>query len=152
MPLKKYKPTSPARRFMTVTDRSGISKKKPEKSLLAAKTRKGGRNSYGKITVRHQGGGAKQQYRLIDFKRDKDGVTAKVSAIEYDPNRSANIALLFYVDGDKRYIIAPADLKVGDTVESGPSADIKPGNALPLSNIPLGTKIHNIEMKPGKGA
>jgi large subunit ribosomal protein L2 len=151
MPIKKYKPTSPGRRFMTVTVRDDISKKEPEKSLLAAKTRKGGRNSYGKITVRHQGGGAKQQYRMIDFKRDKDGVKAKVAAIEYDPNRSANIALLFYVDGDKRYIIAPAELKVGDVVESGASADIKPGNALPLTNIPLGTKIHNIEMKPGKG-
>lgn len=151
MPIKKYKPTSPGRRFMTVTVREDISKKEPEKSLLAAKTRKGGRNSYGKITVRHHGGGAKQQYRMIDFKRDKDGVKAKVAAIEYDPNRSANIALLFYVDGDKRYIIAPAELKVGDAVESGVSADIKPGNALPLANIPLGTKIHNIEMKPGKG-
>lgn len=151
MPIKKYKPTSPGRRFMTVTVRDDLSKKEPEKSLLGTKTRKGGRNSYGKITVRHHGGGAKQQYRVIDFKRDKDGVKSKVAAIEYDPNRSANIALLFYVDGDKRYIIAPVELKVGDTVESGPAADIKPGNALPLTNIPLGTKIHNIEMKPGKG-
>lgn len=151
MPIKKYKPTSPGRRFMTVTVREDLSDKEPEKSLLAAKTRKGGRNSYGKITVRHHGGGSKQQYRMIDFKRDKDGVKAKVSALEYDPNRSANIALLFYVDGDKRYILAPAELKVGDVVESGALADIKPGNALPLTNIPLGTKIHNIEMKPGKG-
>jgi large subunit ribosomal protein L2 len=152
MPVKKYNPTSPARRFMTVSTFEGITKKEPEKSLLEPLKRKGGRNSYGRITVRHQGGGAKQKYRVIDFKRDKDGIKAKVAAIEYDPNRTANIALLHYVDGEKRYIIAPVELSVGDIVESGENADIKPGNALPLANIPLGTTIHNIELKPGKGA
>ncbi len=152
MAVKKYSPTSPARRFMTVSSFEEITKTEPEKSLLAPLKKKGGRNSYGRITVRHQGGGAKQQYRIIDFKRDKDGIKANVAAIEYDPNRTANIALLHYVDGEKRYIIAPVGLKVGDIVESGEAADIKPGNALPLINIPVGTLLHNIELKPGKGA
>jgi large subunit ribosomal protein L2 len=151
MGIKKYNPTSPARRFMTVSTFDGVSKKEPEKSLLEPIKKNGGRNSYGRITVRHQGGGAKQKYRIIDFKRDKDGIKAKVAAIEYDPNRTANIALLYYVDGEKRYILAPLDLKVGDVVESGPEADIKPGNALMLANIPVGTMIHNIELKPEKG-
>jgi large subunit ribosomal protein L2 len=128
-----------------------ITKKKPEKSLVETSKRTGGRNVYGRITVRHRGGGAAQKYRIIDFKRNKDGIDAKVAAIEYDPNRTANIALLYYVDGEKRYILAPVGLKVGDIVESGPDADIKPGNALPLANIPVGTMIHNIELKPGKG-
>lgn len=152
MALKKYKPTSPARRGMTVSTFEEITKKTPEKALLQPLRKTGGRNLYGKITVRHHGGGAKQQYRIIDFKRNKDGINAKVAAIEYDPNRSANIALLHYVDGEKRYIIAPNGLRVGDIVESGPAADIKPGNALALTNIPVGTLIHNIELKPGKGA
>jgi len=151
MAIKKYNPTSPARRFMTVSTFDGISKKEPEKSLLEPIKKSGGRNSYGRITVRHHGGGAKQKYRIIDFKRNKDGVKAKVAAIEYDPNRTANIALLYYTDGEKRYILAPLDLKVGDVVESGPKADIKPGNALMLANIPVGTMIHNIELKPEKG-
>jgi large subunit ribosomal protein L2 len=151
MPTKKYNPTSPARRFMTVSTFEEITKKEPEKTLLAPLTRKGGRNSYGRITVRHHGGGAKQQYRIIDFKRDKDGVPAKVAAIEYDPNRSANIALLVYADGEKRYILSPNGLNVGDNVYSGEKSDIKPGNALPLEFIPVGTVIHNIELKPGKG-
>jgi large subunit ribosomal protein L2 len=151
MAIKKYKPTSPARRFMTALVGDNITGNKPEKSLLRPKKRKAGRNSYGKITVRHRGGGAKKHYRIIDFKRDKDGVRARVASIEYDPNRTANIALLHYADGEKRYILAPAELKVGDFVESGPQADIKPGNALPLINIPLGTVIHNIELAPGKG-
>ncbi len=151
MPIKKYNPTSPARRFMTVSTFEEITKKEPEKSLLAPLTKNGGRNSYGRITVRHKGGGAKQKYRVIDFKRDKDGIKAKVAAIEYDPNRTANIALLYYADGEKRYIIAPVGLNKGDYVESGENADIKPGNSLPLVNIPVGTMIHNIELKPGKG-
>lgn len=151
MPIKKYNPTSPARRNMSVLTFEEITKKEPEKSLVVPLKKKAGRNSYGRITVRHQGGGAKQKYRIIDFKRDKDGIKAKVSAIEYDPNRSANIALLTYLDGEKRYIIAPDGLKVGDFVESGENADIKVGNALPLKNIPVGTVIHNIELKPGKG-
>jgi large subunit ribosomal protein L2 len=151
MAVRKYSPTSPARRFMTVSTFEDITKKEPEKSLLEPKRKKGGRNSYGRITVRHRGGGAKQKYRIIDFKRDKDGIKAKVAAIEYDPNRTANIALLHYVDGEKRYILAPAETRVGDIIESGPNADIKPGNALPLANMPLGTMIHNIELKPGKG-
>ncbi len=152
MAIKKYKPTSPARRGMTVSTFEEITKKTPEKSLVAPLKKTGGRNLYGRITVRHHGGGAKQQYRIIDFKRNKDGINAKVAAIEYDPNRSANIALLNYADGEKRYIIAPYGLNVGDVVESGPQADIKPGNALNLENIPVGTLIHNIELKPGKGA
>ncbi|MCX8131393.1 MAG: 50S ribosomal protein L2 [Clostridia bacterium] len=152
MAVKKYSPTTPARRFMTVSTFEEITKKEPEKSLLEPLKKNGGRNSYGRITVRHQGGGAKQKYRVIDFKRDKDGIKSKVVAIEYDPNRTANIALLQYIDGEKRYIIAPVNLKVGDTVESGENADIRPGNALPLHNIPVGSMIHNIELKPGKGA
>lgn len=152
MAVKKFNPTTPARRFMTVLDFSELSKVEPEKSLLGTVTKSGGRNSYGRITVRHQGGGNRQKYRVIDFKRDKDGIKAKVATIEYDPNRTANIALLNYVDGEKRYIIAPLGLKVGDSVESGASADIRSGNALPLSNIPVGSLIHNIELKPGKGA
>jgi len=151
MPVKKYNPTSPGTRFMTVSTFEEITKKEPEKSLLAPLKKTGGRNSYGRITVRHHGGGGKRKYRIIDFKRDKDGIKAKVAAIEYDPNRTAYIALLHYVDGEKRYIIAPHGLKVGDIVESGENADIKPGNALPLENIPVGTEIHNIELKPGKG-
>ena len=137
---------------MTVSTFEELTKKEPEKSLLAPIKKTGGRNSYGRITVRHHGGGARQKYRIIDFKRDKDGIKAKVAAIEYDPNRTANIALLYYVDGEKRYIIAPEGLKVGDFVESGENADIKPGNSLQLGNIPVGTMIHNIELKPGKGA
>jgi len=152
MAVKKYNPTTPARRFMTVLDFSELSKVEPEKSLLGTVTKSGGRNSYGRITVRHQGGGNRQKYRVIDFKRDKDGIKAKVATVEYDPNRTANIALLNYADGEKRYIIAPLGLKVGDSVESGASADIRSGNALPLSNIPVGSLIHNIELKPGKGA
>jgi len=151
MAIKHYNPTSPSRRFMTTTTFEEVTKKKPEKSLLKPLKKSGGRNSYGRITVRHRGGGTKQKYRIIDFKRDKDGIEAKVAAIEYDPNRSANIALLNYVDGEKRYILAPVDLKVGDIVVSGKDADIKPGNALPLAYIPTGTLIHNIELKPGKG-
>ncbi len=151
MPIKKYNPTSPARRNMSVLTFEEITKKEPEKSLVVPLKKKAGRNSYGRITVRHKGGGAKQKYRIIDFKRDKDGIKAKVSAIEYDPNRSANIALLAYLDGEKRYIIAPEGLKVGDYVESGENADIRVGNALPLKNIPVGTVVHNIELKPGKG-
>ncbi len=151
MSIRKLKPTSPARRQMTVSTFEEITKVEPEKSLLRPLKKSGGRNVHGKITIRHRGGGQKRHYRLIDFKRNKDGVSAKVASIEYDPNRSANIALLHYVDGEKRYIIAPQGLKVGDMVESGPQADIKVGNALPLKNIPVGTHIHNIEMKPGKG-
>lgn len=151
MAVKKYSPTSPARRFMTVSTFEEITKKEPEKGLVETLKRTGGRNVYGRITVRHIGGGTKRKYRIIDFKRNKDGIDAKVAAIEYDPNRTANIALLYYVDGEKRYILAPVGLKVGDIVESGPDADIKPGNALPLANIPVGTMVHNIELKPGKG-
>lgn len=152
MAIKKYRPTSPGIRQMTVLDYSGITTDKPEKSLVTDLKKSGGRNVYGRITVRHRGGGHKRKYRVIDFKRDKDGVPAKVATIEYDPNRSANIALLNYADGEKRYIIAPLGLKVGDIVVSGKDVDIKPGNALPLSSIPMGTIIHNIELKPGKGA
>ena len=151
MAVKKYSPTSPARRFMTVLDYSELSKVEPEKSLLEPIKKNGGRNSYGRITVRHQGGGNRQKYRVIDFKRDKDGIPAKVATIEYDPNRTANIALLNYADGEKRYILAPVGLKVGDAIESGAKADIRSGNALPLANIPVGSFIHNIELKPGKG-
>ncbi|MGI6160993.1 MAG: 50S ribosomal protein L2 [Christensenellales bacterium] len=152
MGIKKYKPTSPARRYMTVSTFEEITAKAPEKSLTEELKRTGGRNSQGKITVRHRGGGAKRKYRIIDFKRNKDGVPAKVATIEYDPNRTANIALLHYLDGEKRYIVAPIGLKPGDTVVSGPDADIKPGNALPIRNIPLGTVIHNIELRAGGGA
>lgn len=151
MPIKTYKATSPARRHMSVSKFEGVTKKKPEKSLTAPSKSKSGRNYQGRITVRHRGGGAKRKYRIIDFKRDKDGIPAKVAAIEYDPNRSAYIALLNYVDGEKRYIIAPNGLEIGDIVESGIDADIKVGNALPLRNIPVGTVIHNIELHPGKG-
>ncbi len=151
MALKKYKPTSPGRRFMSVSTFEEVTKTTPEKSLTEPLTKKGGRNNTGRITTRHQGGGHKRQYRVIDFKRDKDGVPAKVAAIEYDPNRSARIALLHYLDGAKSYILAPARIKVGALVESGPTADIKPGNALPLENIPTGTMVHNVELKPGQG-
>mgnify|MGYP001047022798 CR=1 FL=1 len=151
MAIKKYKPTSPARRNMSVSTFEELSKVEPEKSLLAPLKKNGGRNAQGKITVRHRGGGAMRKYRIIDFKRNKDGVPAKVATIEYDPNRSANIALLHYADGEKRYILAPNHLKVGDKVESGEGADIKVGNTLPLKSIPVGTVVHNIEMKPGKG-
>lgn len=152
MGLKSFKPTSPAIRFMTVSTFEEITKKSPQKSLLDTKKRKGGRNSYGRITVRHRGGGAKQNYRIVDFKRDKDDVEAKVAAIEYDPNRTANLALLFYKDGEKRYIIAPEGLTVGDVVVSGKGKDIKIGNSMEIKDIPLGTMIHNVELKPGKGA
>ncbi|MCK5758179.1 MAG: 50S ribosomal protein L2 [Clostridiales bacterium] len=151
MPTKKFRPTSPARRFMTVSTFEDITKTTPEKGLTSKKSKHSGRNSYGRITVRHRGGGAVKKYRIIDFKRDKDGVPGKVAAIEYDPNRSANIALIFYADGEKRYILAPHTIKVGDVLESGPDADIRTGNALPLVNMPVGTIIHNIELKVGKG-
>jgi large subunit ribosomal protein L2 len=151
MAVKKVKPTSPGRRFQSYATFDEITRKKPEKSLLRKIKKSGGRNANGRITCRHRGGGQRRHYRLIDFKRDKTGVPAKVAAIEYDPNRSARIALLHYADGEKRYILAPMDLKTGDTVESGPDADIRPGNALPLINIPLGTHIHNIELRIGKG-
>lgn len=152
MPIKKYKPTTPVRRFMTVTDFSGIDNVKPERSLLEKLKKHAGRNNYGRITVRHRGGGNKNKYRIIDFKRDKIDMNATVMSIQYDPNRSANIALLQYEDGEKRYILAPVGLKKEDVVISSASADIKPGNTLPLSNIPVGTVIHNIELHPGKGA
>ncbi|MBO4355587.1 MAG: 50S ribosomal protein L2 [Clostridia bacterium] len=152
MAIKSYKPTTAGRRTMTVTDYSSLSKTAPEKSLLTSLKKKSGRNSYGRITVRHRGGGNRNKYRIIDFKRDKNGMAAEVKTIEYDPNRSAFIALVEYEDGEKRYIIAPDGLNVGDKIFSGADADIKPGNALPLANIPLGTFIHNIELYPGKGA
>ncbi len=152
MAIKVYKPTTNGRRNMSVLDfKAEITTDKPEKSLLVSKSKTAGRNNQGKITVRHHGGGAKQKYRIIDFKRNKDDIPAKVATIEYDPNRTANIALLHYADGKKTYILAPKGLKVGDTVYSGPNADIKIGNALPLSAIPMGTMVHNIELKPGKG-
>ena len=151
MAIRVYKPTSPARRFMSVLTFEEITKKTPEKSLTCDLRHRAGRNNQGKITVRHQGGGARRKYRIIDFKRLKDGIPATVKAIEYDPNRTCFIALLYYADGEKRYILAPLGLKVGDTVMSGPTADIKPGNCLPIANIPLGTLIHNLEIKPGKG-
>lgn len=151
MGLKKFKPTSPGRRHMIASDFSEITREKPEKSLTRALKSKAGRNSQGRITVRHQGGGNKRRYRIIDFKRDKVGIPAKVFSIEYDPNRSARIALLHYVDGEKRYILAPKELKVGDVLMSGPDAEIKSGNALPLINIPVGTFVHNVELKPGLG-
>jgi large subunit ribosomal protein L2 len=149
--VKQFKPTTPGRRQMTVLTFDEITTDRPEKSLLKPLKKSGGRNTQGRLTVRHKGGGHKRQYRIIDFKRNKDSIPARVASIEYDPNRSANIALLNYVDGEKRYILAPHGLKVGDTVVSGPDADIKVGNALPLQNIPVGTFIHNIELKPGKG-
>lgn len=151
MGIKKYKPTTNGRRNMTSSDFAEITKTKPEKSLLVSQSKTAGRNSYGHITVRHRGGGHKRQYRLVDFKRTKDNVPATVKAIEYDPNRSANIALIVYEDGTKSYILAPKGVKVGMKVESGADADIKVGNTLPLANIPVGTVIHNIELKPGKG-
>ena len=152
MAIKKYNPTSPARRFMTVSDFAEITKKSPERSLLAKKDKHAGRNSYGRITVRHRGGGNRRKYRIIDFKRNKDGMPATVIGVEYDPNRSANIALIQYEDGEKAYIIAPIGLTDGDVVVSGEGADIKPGNALFIKDIPVGTLIHNIELYPGKGA
>lgn len=151
MGIKKYKPTTPGLRGMTVSTFEEITKDKPEKSLTVTLKKHSGRNVRGKITVRHRGGGTRPKYRIIDFKRNKDGIEAKVASIEYDPNRTANIALLVYADGEKRYILAPLGLKVGDKVISGENTDIKSGNALPISNIPVGTIIHNIEMKPGKG-
>ena len=151
MPIRRYKPTSPGRRFMSVSTFEEITKTKPEKSLLEPVTKKGGRNNNGRITTRHQGGGHKRRYRVIDFKRRRDGIPAKVAAIEYDPNRTAYIALLHYVDGVKSYILAPARLRVGATVESGPGADIQPGNCLPLRSIPTGTTVHNVELTPGRG-
>ena len=151
MAIRKRKPTSPGRRFQSSSDFAEITKSYPEKSLLAPKTSTGGRNVHGRKTSRHRGGGHKQQYRLVDFKRRKDGVPAKVAAIEYDPNRNARIALLHYLDGEKAYILAPSKLKVGELVESGAAADIKVGNALPLRNIPVGTVIHNVELRPGQG-
>jgi large subunit ribosomal protein L2 len=151
MGLKNYKPTSPGRRFQTTLDFTGLSRKTPERSLLLPLKKTGGRNVYGRITSRYIGGRHKRRYRVIDFQREKLEIPARVASIQYDPNRSANIALVHYLDGEKRYILAPQELKVGDTVMSGERVDIKPGNALPLKNIPLGTMIHNIEMKPGKG-
>ena len=152
MAIKSFKPYSAGRRFMTVASFDEITTDKPEKSLVERLKKNGGRNQQGRLTVRHQGGGHKRLYRIVDFKRNKDGIPAKVATIEYDPNRSARIALLNYADGEKRYIIAPNGLKVGDQVMSGPEADIKPGNALPLKNIPVGTLIHNVELKIGAGA
>src|SRR3989440_8079399 len=152
MTLRKRKPTSAGRRFQSTSDFSEITKTKPEKSLLAPKPKSGGRNNYGRKTARHRGGGHKQQYRIIDFRRNKDGVPAKVAPIEYDPNRTARIALLHYHDGEKRYILAPQGLRQGDRVESGVGADIKPGNNLPLRNIPVGTTVHGVELRPGGGA
>ena len=152
MAIKSYQPTTPSRRHMTVTDYSVLSKVKPEKSLLENLNKSAGRNSYGRITIRHRGGGNKRKYRIIDFQRDKMNIPAVVKTLEYDPNRGAFIALVEYQDGEKRYIIAPHGLQVGDTVVSGPDADIKAGNALPIANIPVGTVIHNIELNPGRGA
>ena len=152
MSIRKFKPTSPARRQMSVSTFEEITKKEPEKSLVVSLNKNSGRNSQGRITIRHRGGGAKKKYRIIDFKRNKDGIPGKVAAIEYDPNRSANIALIHYVDGEKRYILAPYKIKVGDVIESGENADIKIGNALQLKHIPVGITIHNVELKPGKGA
>ena len=152
MPIKNYKPNTPGTRGMSTLINDEITKSTPEKSLLVKKSKTGGRNNQGKITVHHIGGGVRRKYRLIDFKRNKDGVIGNVASIEYDPNRSANIALINYMDGEKRYIIAPLNLKVGDKIESGVNADIKIGNALPLENIPVGTMVHNVELNPGAGA
>ena len=152
MPIKTFRPTTPSRRHMTTLDNSGLDKVKPEKSLLDTNKKNAGRNSYGRITVRHQGGGNRQKYRIIDFKRDKVDMPAKVLFIEYDPNRSANIARVEYEDGERRYILAPLGLNRGDTVLSSAAADIKPGNTLPIANIPVGTIIHNVELYPGRGA
>lgn len=151
MPIRKSKPTSPGRRFQSYSDYSEITRDRPEKSLLEPKPKKAGRNNYGRITTRHQGGGNKVRYRRVDFRRIKDGVPAKVAHVEYDPNRNARIALLHYKDGVKAYILMPNRVKVGDVIQSGPGADIRPGNALPLRNIPVGTVIHNVELKPGAG-
>lgn len=152
MGVKKYKPTSPGRRFATVSDFAEITREEPEKSLTEPLVKTGGRNAHGRKTSRHRGGGAKRLYRHVDFKRDKDGVPAQVAHIEYDPNRSARIALLHYRDGEKRYILCPADLVVGDTVQSGPGVDVMPGNAMPLGTIPVGTMVHAVELKAGQGA
>src|SRR5256714_9675579 len=152
MPLRKRKPTSAGRRFQTVSDFSEVTRDRPEKSLLAPKHSTGGRNAHGRKTARHRGGGHKRQYRIVDFRRNKDGVPAKVAAIEYDPNRNARIALLHYYDGEKRYILAAAGLNVGDVVQSGQGSEIRVGNALPLRYIPVGTTVHNVELKPGAGA
>lgn len=152
MSIRKFKPTSPARRHMTASTFEEITKTEPEKSLVVSLNKSGGRNAHGKITVRHRGGGAKRKYRIIDFKRDKDGIPGKVASIEYDPNRTANIALINYADGEKRYILAPYGLKVGDAIISGEEADIKVGNSKQLKDIPVGTTVHNVELKPGKGA
>ena len=151
MPIKKVKPTSPGRRFITFADYAEVTKTAPEKSLTVGMTKTGGRNNNGRKTARHRGGGAKRAYRIIDFKRDKDGVPGRVAAIEYDPNRSAYIALIYYVDGEKRYILAPNRLRVDMTIESGPGVDIAVGNALPLANMPVGTVVHNVELQPGRG-
>jgi large subunit ribosomal protein L2 len=151
MAIKKFRPTSNGRRNMSVSDFAEITTDTPEKSLLAPLSKRAGRNSQGRITTRHHGGGHKRQYRIIDFKREKDGIPGRVATVEYDPNRTANIALIHYADGEKRYILAPKGVKVGQQIESGADADIKPGNALPLANIPVGTIIHNIELKPGRG-
>jgi len=151
VPVKKFKPTTPGRRQMSVSTFEEITKKEPEKSLIKPLTKSGGRDNTGRISVRHRGGGQKRHYRVIDFKRDKEGIPAKVAAIEYDPNRSANIALLNYADGEKRYILAARGLKVGDEVTSGPGSDVKPGNSMLLGDIPVGTVVHNVELKPGKG-
>lgn len=151
MAVRKLKPTSPGRRFMVIASYEEVTKGKPEKSLTRKLTKSGGRNHFGRMTMANRGGGNKRRYRVIDFKRQKDGVEAKVAAIEYDPNRTCRIALLHYMDGEKRYILAPKNLEVGRRVESGPAADILPGNALPLKNIPLGTLVHNVELQPGKG-
>jgi len=152
MAVRKRKPTSPGRRFQTVSDFESITKSTPEKSLIAKQKRSSGRNNYGRVTSRHRGGGHKRRYRVIDFRREKDGIPAKVAAVEYDPNRNARIALLHYVDGEKRYILHPVDVEIGDRLESGSGADIRPGNALPLRNIPAGTVVHAIELRPGGGA
>lgn len=151
MPIRKSKPTSPGRRFQTYSDYSEVTRSEPEKSLLDPKPKKAGRNNYGRITTRHQGGGNKQRYRRVDFRRNKDDIPAKVAHIEYDPNRNARLALLHYADGEKRYILMPNRVRVGDVIQSGPGADIRPGNALPLRNIPVGTVVHNVELKPGAG-
>jgi large subunit ribosomal protein L2 len=151
MPVKKYKPTTPGQRGMTGYTFEEITKSKPERSLIKPLRKKGGRNVYGRVTVRHRGGGHRRHIRIVDFKRDKRGIPARVAAIEYDPNRTARLALLFYSDGEKRYIIAPLDLRVGATVMAGPEAEIRPGNSLPISNIPVGTMVHNIELKVGRG-
>jgi large subunit ribosomal protein L2 len=151
MAIRKAKPTSAGRRFQSYADYSNLTRNKPEKSLVQRKSKKAGRNSYGRVTTRHQGGGNKNRYRVVDFRRNKDGIPAKVAHIEYDPNRNARLALLHYVDGEKRYILLPNRVKVGDMVQSGAGAEIRPGNALPLRNIPVGTVVHSVELKPGAG-